>query len=77
MGQYFAFIVISFLYLAARSLKRRYDLVHVHNMPDALVFSAMIPKLLGAKLILDLHDPMPQLMQTIFKLPEDSLACAY
>jgi glycosyltransferase involved in cell wall biosynthesis len=74
MGQYSAFIVISFLYLAARSLKRRYDLVHVHNMPDALVFSAIIPKLLGAKLILDLHDPMPELMQTIFKLPEDSLS---
>ena len=34
-----------------------------------------MPKLLGAKVILDLHDPMPELMQTIFKLPENSLAC--
>jgi glycosyltransferase involved in cell wall biosynthesis len=74
VGQYSAFILISFLYLAARSLRRRYDLVHVHNMPDALVFSAIVPKLLGAKLILDLHDPMPELMQTIFKLPEDSFS---
>jgi glycosyltransferase involved in cell wall biosynthesis len=74
VGQYSAFILISFLYLAARSLRRRYDFVHVHNMPDALVFGAIVPKLLGAKLILDLHDPMPELMQTIFQLPEDSFS---
>ena len=30
--------------------------------------------MLGAKVILDLHDPMPELMQTIFKLPEESLS---
>jgi hypothetical protein len=42
-------------YLASRSLTRRYDLVHVHNMPDVLVFGATVPKLLGARVILDLH----------------------
>jgi glycosyltransferase involved in cell wall biosynthesis len=43
-------------------------------MPDVLVFSALVPKAFGAKVILDLHDPMPELMQTIFKLPEKSLS---
>src|SRR5437764_13809816 len=43
-------------------------------MPDILVFGATAPKLLGAKVILDLHDPMPELMQTIFGLPEKSLS---
>ena len=76
IGQYGAFILISFFYLAWRSLTRRYDFVHVHNMPDVLVFSAIVPKLLGAKVILDLHDPMPELMQTIFKLPEESFSVA-
>src|SRR6266699_569458 len=70
VGRHAAFILTSFFYLASRSLTRRYDLVHVHNMPDVLVFAAIVPKLLGAKVILDLHDPMPELMQTIFKLPE-------
>ncbi|MBA2432314.1 MAG: glycosyltransferase family 4 protein [Chthoniobacterales bacterium] len=74
VGQYSAFLLTCFLYLASRSLKRRYDVVHVHNMPDVLVFSALVPKMLGAKVILDLHDPMPELMQTIFKLPEHSLS---
>ena len=72
VGQYTAFVLASFFYLTSRSLARRYDLVHVHNMPDVLVFAAIVPKLLGAKIILDLHDPMPELMQTIFKLPENS-----
>jgi glycosyltransferase involved in cell wall biosynthesis len=74
IGQYAAFILVSFFQLGWKSLRRRYDLVHVHNMPDVLVFSAIVPKLLGAKVILDLHDPMPELMQTIFKLPEESFS---
>jgi glycosyltransferase involved in cell wall biosynthesis len=60
--------------LARRSFKHRYDLVHIHNMPDILIFSALVPKLLGAKVILDLHDPMPELMQTIFGLQQNSLS---
>jgi glycosyltransferase involved in cell wall biosynthesis len=39
---------------------KRYKVVHVNNMPDVLVFSAIIPKLLGAGVILDIHDPMPE-----------------
>ena len=74
VDQYAGFILTSFAYLTARSLTRKYDFVHVHNMPDVLVFSALVPKVLGAKVILDLHDPMPELMQTIFKLPEKSLS---
>jgi glycosyltransferase involved in cell wall biosynthesis len=42
-------------------------------MPDVLVFSALVPKLRGAKLLLDLHDPMPELMMTIFGASESSL----
>jgi glycosyltransferase involved in cell wall biosynthesis len=72
--QYSAFILGSFAALARRTVSHRYDLVHVHNMPDALVFSALVPKLLGAKVILDLHDPMPELMQSIFDLSRESLS---
>jgi glycosyltransferase involved in cell wall biosynthesis len=72
--QYALFTLLSGLILAGRACKRRYDFVHVHSMPDVLVFSALVPKLLGAKVILDLHDPMPELMMTIFALREDSHA---
>jgi glycosyltransferase involved in cell wall biosynthesis len=72
--QYSAFILSSFLLLTIRSLTRRFDLIHVHNMPDVLVVSALAPKVLGAKVILDLHDPMPELMMTIFRARPDSFA---
>ena len=71
--QYFWFLVNSFLILTGWRLRKNYDLVHVHNMPDFLVFSALVPKLTGAKVILDLHDPMPELMVTIFGLKPNSL----
>jgi glycosyltransferase involved in cell wall biosynthesis len=74
MRQYSLFILAAAIQLTARSLRRRYDFVHVHNMPDVLVFSAIVPKLFGARVLLDLHDPVPELMQTIFDLPSDSIA---
>jgi glycosyltransferase involved in cell wall biosynthesis len=70
--RYGAFILITSVIFALRSLARRYDLVYVHNMPDILVISALIPKALGAKVVLDLHDPMPELMMTIFRTPENN-----
>jgi glycosyltransferase involved in cell wall biosynthesis len=72
--QYSAFILLSASLLAWRSLRRRYDLVYIHNMPDILVLSALVPRMFGAKVILDLHDPMPELMTTIFNLDKASLA---
>jgi glycosyltransferase involved in cell wall biosynthesis len=70
--QYGVFILTAGTILMRRTLSRKYDLVHVHNMPDVLVFSALVPKLFGAKVILDIHDPMPELMMTIFGLRETS-----
>jgi glycosyltransferase involved in cell wall biosynthesis len=70
--QYLAFLLVSSGILAARLPRGRYDLVYVHNMPDFLVVCGLIPKLFGARIILDLHDPMPELMQTIFELPPDA-----
>jgi glycosyltransferase involved in cell wall biosynthesis len=70
--QYSVFILISSLIFAWRTLTKGYDLVYVHNMPDILVVSALAPKLFGAKVILDLHDPMPELMTTIFGLKKES-----
>ena len=43
-------------------------------MPDILVACALVPKVLGAKVILDQHDPMPELLTTIFNLCPDSLS---
>lgn len=63
---YLAFIIICAAVQALRTVTRRYDLVYVHNMPDILVISSLVPKVFGAKVILDMHDPMPELMRTIY-----------
>jgi glycosyltransferase involved in cell wall biosynthesis len=40
--------------------RRRYHVVHVNNMPDVLIWSVAPLKLFGTKLVLDIHDPMPE-----------------
>jgi glycosyltransferase involved in cell wall biosynthesis len=72
--KYSVFIALVGVIFAVRALRRRYDLVHIHNMPDVLVISGLLPKAFGAKIILDMHDPMPELMGTILHRGEDSLS---
>jgi glycosyltransferase involved in cell wall biosynthesis len=50
-------------------LKKRYHVIQVHTMPDFLVFAALIPKWMGAKIILDIHDLMPELYKSKFGVP--------
>ncbi len=71
---YTVFTIFCAIILAVSSLKRRYDIVYIHNMPDILVLSGLIPKALGSKLVFDIHDPMPELMMTISNRNKDSLA---
>jgi glycosyltransferase involved in cell wall biosynthesis len=54
------FLVRSALFVTVRHLRRPYSLIHVHSVPDFEVFAALIPKLTGAKIILDIHDIVPE-----------------
>lgn len=49
------FFKISYLYF-----KKKYKIIHINNMPDLLVFASLIPKIFGAKIILDIHDVMSE-----------------
>ena len=60
------------LCLIRRQGQIRYDLVHVHSVPDFLVFTAWLPKLRGAKIILDIHDLLPELYASKFGCSERS-----
>jgi glycosyltransferase involved in cell wall biosynthesis len=57
---YIDFIIRTFLVVSYLTLKGQIDAVHVHNMPDFLVFAAVLPRLLGKKIVLDIHDSMPE-----------------
>ncbi len=52
------------VYASVLYLKRRYHIMHIHNMPDALILAALLPRFLGAKAILDIHDPMPNVFMS-------------
>ena len=44
-----------------------FDLIHVHNIPDFLVFAAAYPRWRGAKIILDIHDLVPEFFDSKFR----------
>jgi len=54
------FFIKSFIFVGYKHLKNVYDLVHVHSIPDFEVFAALLPKLAGSKIILDIHDIVPE-----------------
>jgi glycosyltransferase involved in cell wall biosynthesis len=67
------FLVGSLLFLRRKHGQDPYDLVHVHNVPDFLVFSALFPKLNKVPVILDIHDLLPEFYASKFKVSHTSL----
>ena len=65
------FLFRSSFFLTWKQVQRRYDLIHVHNVPDFLVFSAWYPKITGAKIILDIHDLLPEFFASKFRKSGD------
>jgi len=74
LGRLLAFLLRSALVLTRHHLRTHYDIIHVHSVPDFQVFSTMIPRLMGARVILDVHDIVPELYASKFKVEERSLA---
>lgn len=70
--EYSAFLLMTAIAQAFLHIRRRYALVHVNNMPNILVLSAIVPKLFGAKVLLDVHDPMAELFVSKYGLTENS-----
>lgn len=66
LGPLLRFLVASSWWVTRQHRRQRYDMIHVHNIPDFLVFAAWYPKLTGAKVILDIHDIVPELFANKF-----------
>lgn len=64
---YLEFFIRCFFKTTLLFLKRKYAIVHVNNMPDFFVFCTLLPKLMGAKVFLDIHDPMAETFASKFK----------
>jgi glycosyltransferase involved in cell wall biosynthesis len=66
------FLLVSSSWITRRHARQRFDLVHIHNIPDFLVFAAWLPKLTGARIILDIHDIVPEFFASKFNASERS-----
>jgi glycosyltransferase involved in cell wall biosynthesis len=71
---YLRFLVLATCRLTRLHLRRPYQTVQVHNLPDFLVFCALVPKLQGVPVILDLHDLMPEFFAGRFGQDRTALA---
>jgi glycosyltransferase involved in cell wall biosynthesis len=65
---YAAFFFRALWLVSKLSLKYRFDVVHVHSLPDLMVFVALVPRAFGAKVVLDLHELTPELYVEKFRL---------
>ena len=55
-----AFLIKTFFLLSWLGIRKKYRIIHVTSPPDIMVFTSLVPKLLGAKVILDIHDIGPE-----------------
>ena len=67
------FFLRSFWVVSLRHLRSPYKLIHVHSVPDFEVFATLIPRLTGARIILDIHDIVPEFYASKFRVHESSL----
>jgi glycosyltransferase involved in cell wall biosynthesis len=70
---YLRFLCAATLRLVRLFRREHHDIVYVHTMPDLLVVVGLIPKLFGARIVLNIHDMMPELYMSKFGLPEKHL----
>jgi len=68
------FFLLTSIRLTRRHLQQPYDVVHVHNIPDFLVFAAWYPKLTGVPVILDIHDIVPEFFASKFQTASTGIA---
>jgi len=66
---YFFFTILAGLKVTSLHRQEPFDAIQVNTMPDFLVFSSLIPKMMGAKVVVMMYEPVPELWQTIRNSP--------
>ncbi|MCA1834516.1 MAG: glycosyltransferase family 4 protein [Actinobacteria bacterium] len=70
--EYVSFIVLALLAVARMHLRKRYALVWIFSVPNSVVFAGLVPRLMGAPVVLDVRDPMPEFFESRFGIGEGS-----
>lgn len=64
----------SFITLTRLHMKHRYHVIHFHNIPDFGIFCTLFAKLFGARVILDIHDLVPEFYMRKFNVSESHVS---
>ncbi|HLW18129.1 MAG TPA: glycosyltransferase, partial [Actinomycetota bacterium] len=68
--EYVSFTMMAFLSVTSLWIRRRHNAVYVIGIPNFLVFAALVPRLGGARVLLDMRDPLPEFFEAKYKLSE-------
>lgn len=71
--QYTLFFFLSSVLLLRLHFRGRFNLVHVHSLPDFQVLCALPLKMAGVPILLDLHEAMPEIVAARFHIPMESI----
>ena len=66
LASYLRFLLASSLSCLRLLRRGELDVVHVHNLPDFLVFAGLVPRFAGKTVILDVHDSVPETFASKF-----------
>lgn len=62
--EYGAFLLLASIQVLILHPSKHYKILHISTLPDFLVFAGLAPRWLGVKIILDVHDLMPETFLT-------------
>jgi glycosyltransferase involved in cell wall biosynthesis len=66
LQSYVRFLIEASAVCVRMLMRGELDVVHIHNLPDFLVFAGLLPRLAGRKVVLDVHDSIPETFATKF-----------
>jgi len=72
LAEYATFFALASRALSKRERAEHFDLIVVHNIPEELVFATWPSKRRGASVMLDVHDPLPELFADKYGLRDGS-----
>jgi glycosyltransferase involved in cell wall biosynthesis len=66
LGRILQFLFRSMYQVSRNHLRQKYDLLHIHSVPDFMVFAGSLPRMTGTPVILDIHDILPEFYTSKF-----------
>jgi glycosyltransferase involved in cell wall biosynthesis len=66
MGEYMRFAIRASAAVLRIHRRAQVDVVYVHAPPDFLIVTALVPRLLGSRVVLDIHDLSPHMFDARF-----------